>query len=67
MKKFAVISLLLAVISSFAYAEPQCYDLEELTVIDQHNVYGGKGTLYGKFAFRREQATKDQAIKEIGL
>lgn len=27
----------------------------------------GVGTLYGKFAFRREQATKDQAIKEIGL
>ena len=23
--------------------------------------------LYGKFAFRREQATDDQAIKEIGL
>ena len=27
----------------------------------------GEGTLYGKFAFRREQATQDQAIKEIGL
>ncbi len=26
----------------------------------------GVGTLYGKFAFRREQATDDQAIKEIG-
>ncbi len=27
----------------------------------------GVGTLYGKFAFRREAATDDQAIKEIGL
>lgn len=31
------------------------------------NAGGGVGTLYGKFAFRREQATDDQAIKEIGL
>lgn len=27
----------------------------------------GVGTLLGKFAFRREQATQDQAVKEIGL
>nr|WP_082680475.1 cupin domain-containing protein [Oceanivirga salmonicida] len=27
----------------------------------------GVGILYGKFAFRRESATEDQAIKEIGL
>ena len=27
----------------------------------------GVGTLYGRFAFRREAATDDQAIKEIGL
>ncbi|MBR1437521.1 MAG: cupin domain-containing protein, partial [Synergistaceae bacterium] len=27
----------------------------------------GEGTLYGKFAFRREQADSNQAIKEIGL
>lgn len=33
---------------------------------NRQDVAGGKGTLYGQFAFKRDAALKDQAIKEIG-
>lgn len=44
----------------------QCWTAEELFVKDVENAGGGKGTLHGEFAFRREQALEDDAIKEIG-
>jgi len=44
----------------------QCYTDEQLFVKDVEGAGGGKGTLHGKFAFRREQALEDDAIKEIG-
>ena len=47
---------------------PQYFPLEKLFTKNVDHAGGsGVGTLYGKFAFRREQATQDQAIKEIGL
>lgn len=49
-----------------AEADSQCYTRENLTQWDRENVAGGTGTLFGQFAFNRNQATKDQAIKEIG-
>ena len=71
MKTLIAISLTLALITSCAYAEPvkhsQCYDLEELTVLDKQDVAGGKGTLYGEFAFIRDNAREQDAIKEIGF
>lgn len=39
---------------------------ENLIEYNRQDVAGGKGTLYGKFAFKRDVALKDQAIKEIG-
>ena len=71
MKKLTTLLLLLAVMVSTAYAEPvkhsQCYDLEELTVLDKQDVAGGRGTLYGEFAFTRDNARDEDAIKEIGF
>lgn len=71
MKNLIALSLTFALLASCAYAEPvkhsQCYDLEELTVLDKHDVAGGKGTLYGEFAFTRDNALDEDAIKEIGF
>ena len=44
----------------------QVYKKEELITLDKQNAAGGKGTLKGKFAFTRDMATEDEAIKEIG-
>ena len=58
-----------AILAGTAFAEVadgQCYTRENLLTWDRENVAGGKGTLFGQFSFTRNQATKDQAIKEIG-
>lgn len=56
-----------SVLLSSAYmAMADIYPKENLTTFDRQEVAGGKGTLYGKFAFKRDAAQKDQAIKEIG-
>ena len=64
-------ALILTVAASCSFAElprsEQCWDLEELTALDKHDVAGGKGTLYGEFSFTRENAREDDAIKEIGF
>ena len=56
--------------AGMACAEPvkhgQCYTADQLTVIDKQDVAGGKGTLHGEFAFARDAAFEDDAIKEIG-
>lgn len=44
----------------------QCYTAEELFERNSENAGGGQGTLHGEFAFRREQALENDAIKEIG-
>lgn len=55
-------------LESFAKKEyKQCFKLSELFSKDVEKAgKTGVGTLYGKFAFRREAATDDEAIKEIG-
>ena len=46
---------------------PQFFPAEKLFEKDVEHAGGtGEGILYGKFAFRREQANDNQAIKEIG-
>ena len=71
MRNIIAVLLILASFASCSYAQPvkhsQCYDLEELTVLDKNNVAGGKGTLYGEFAFIRDNAREEDAIKEIGF
>ena len=71
MKKIFVSLLVVALMSSCAFAEPikhgQCYTSDELTTLDKHDVAGGKGTLYGEFAFVRDNARPEDAIKEIGF
>ena len=46
----------------------QCFPVSAQFEKDVEKAGAGKGTgtLYGRFAFRREAATEDQAIKEIG-
>ncbi|EJE50003.1 cupin domain-containing protein [Acidovorax sp. CF316] len=52
---------------SFA-ATPALADVftkEELIKVNKEAAGGGKGTLIGEYAFTRDKALKDQAIKEI--
>lgn len=68
----ALAAALAAAPAAFAEAElkpqkhGQCYTAEQLFVKDVENAGGGMGVLHGQFAFRREQALEDDAIKEIG-
>ena len=52
------------VVSNMAIAD--VYTKEELISLDKVKPAGGDGILYGQFAFTRDQAPKDHAIKEIG-
>ena len=69
MRTIIALSLTLALLVSCAHAEPreQCWDLEELTILNKQDVAGGRGTLYGEFAYTRDKAGDDWAIKEIGF
>ncbi len=71
MKQFLAAIIFLAVMASFAFAESvkhgQCWTVSELTELDKENVAGGKGTLHGEFAFIRDNARDEDAIKEIGF
>ena len=59
--------ILVLMLCTAAFGRGQCWDMEELTALDKHNVAGGQGTLYGEFSFTREQSGEDDAIKEIGF
>lgn len=71
MKKILAVTFIIAVMASSAFAEPvkheQCYTISELTELDKEDVAGGKGTLHGEFAFVRDNARDEDAIKEIGF
>ena len=66
----ALVCAFIFVLSVSAFAAPvkhgQCYTGEQLTTLDKQDVAGGKGTLHGEFAFARDSALEDDAIKEIG-
>ena len=57
-----VVSVLTA---SCAAARADVFPDETLLKIDKKEAGGGKGTLFGAYAFTRDKATKDQAIKEV--
>ena len=59
----AALTLLAAAASGIAHAE--VYPKESLIKANKQDAGGGKGTLMGEYAFTRDKATKDQAIKEI--
>lgn len=66
-KKKIVFGSIIAVsmmISSTVFAD--VYKKEDLISLEKPEAGGGKGILYGSFAFTRDQAPKDHAIKEIG-
>lgn len=66
MKKSTLFSLaagLSALICASAQAD--VFPSESLQKIDKKEAGGGKGTLSGAYAFTRDKATKDQAIKEV--
>ena len=68
MRFLLTLLLTLSLFTSCAFARTeQCWDLEELTILNKQDVAGGKGTLYGEFAFTRDQADDSDAIKEIGF
>ena len=71
MKTLIALSLAASLLASCAYGEPvkhgQCYTSDELTMLDKHDVAGGKGTLHGEFAFIRDNARDEDAITEIGF
>lgn len=63
---FSRIGLVLVAFCCVNVALADIYQKDALVSFDRQDVAGGKGTLYGKFAFKRDGASKDQAIKEIG-
>ncbi|MBQ3397254.1 MAG: cupin domain-containing protein [Synergistaceae bacterium] len=71
MKKILAVTFIFALMALSAFAEPvkheQCYTISELTELDKEDVAGGKGTLHGEFAFVRDNARDEDAIKEIGF
>ncbi len=50
---------------SCAQAHADVFPDESLLRMDKDKPGGGKGTLHGAYAFTRDKATKDQAIKEV--
>lgn len=62
----AALALLAAVALTSAANAQQVFPKDKLVTWDRENAAGGTGTLAGKFSFTRREATKDQAIKEIG-
>lgn len=59
-----LLALMLAAMASKVWAD--VYSKDELIGFNRDAAAGGKGTLYGQFAFRRDAAKRDEAIKEIG-
>lgn len=57
----AVLALALAATPALA----DVFTKEELIKVNKEAAGGGKGTLIGEYAFTRDKALKDQAIKEI--
>jgi len=65
MKPTTVLAALGLAVALVAAARAEVYPKESLIKADKKEAGGGKGTLVGEYAFTRDKATKDQAIKEI--
>jgi len=64
MKSLALLGLAVAALLT-APAHADVFAKENLIKLDKKEAAGGKGTLVGAYAFTRDKATKDQAIKEV--
>ena len=53
-----------AAVAICASAHADVFPTESLIKRERKDVAGGRGTLYAEYAFTRDQALKDQAIKE---
>lgn len=65
MKSIPVLAALGLAVALVATVRAEVYPKESLLKADKKEAGGGKGTLQGEYAFVRDKATKDQAIKEI--
>lgn len=67
MHKAVIFGILAGVFAFQAPAQAeQLFVKDSLKSWDREKVAGGEGVLYGKFSFTRNDAKKDEAIKEIG-
>ena len=65
MKNIHRILIAVATTSACVAAQADVFPKESLIRNDRHDVAGGHGTVYGEYAFTRDKALKDQAIKEV--
>ena len=65
MKKVPWILIAIATASVCVAAQADVFPKESLIKGDRKDVAGGHGTVYGEYAFTRDKALKDQAIKEV--
>lgn len=63
-KKSLLLALCLVFAAPFALAD--VYEKDKLIVLDKDKAGGGKGILYGRYAFTRDMPPRDNAVKEIG-
>ncbi|MDA8447570.1 cupin domain-containing protein [Paracidovorax valerianellae] len=63
-KTFCLLAAL-ALAGAASTASAEVYPKESLLKANKESAGGGKGTLVGEYAFTRDKALKDQAIKEI--
>ncbi len=55
----------LVALGCVAHASADVFTKEQLIKVSKEKAGGGKGTLVGEYAFTRDKALKDHAIKEI--
>ena len=65
MKTIPCIALAAAAALACAGARADVFPKDGLIHNDRHDVASGHGTVYGEYAFTRDKALKDQAIKEV--
>lgn len=66
MKKLLILALACFLFSSVA-AQAEVYLVKDQTVLDKEKAGGGVGVLYGKYAFTRDKAPQENAMKELVL
>lgn len=65
MKNLRWISLALVAAVTAGAAQADVFPKENLIKAERKEAAGGKGILYAEYAFTRDKALKDQAIKEV--
>ncbi len=65
MRKLTTALLCIAALLPASWANAQVITKEQQQKVEKKNLGGGKGTVDAAFAFTRDKATADQAIKEL--